>query len=386
MKFLPLLWSNLKRKKLRTAFTLLSILIAFVLFAYLAAIRMAFRMGIDVAGVDRLVAIHSVSLIQPLPFAYKARIAQTPGVKAVTHASWFGGVYQNPNRGFQAIGQFPVEPEEYFQMYPELLLPAEQMQAWLADRQGVVVGRSTAKRYGWKLGDTVPIQAPWPQMNGSRTWEFHVVGIYDVSTKGADDTQFLFRYDYYDESKAVQKGNVGWYIIRVTDPAQSAVIAKAIDQEFANSAAETETSTEKAFMQGFAKQVGDIGAIITGILTAVFLTMLLVAGNTMAQSVRERTSELAVLKTLGFTGRQVMTMVLAESTALAVLGGGAGLLLGWRLVARGDPTGGALPIFFLPATAWALGIALMLALGLVTGALPAARALNLKIVDALRRA
>ena len=386
MKFLPLLWANLKRKKLRTAFTLLSILIAFVLFAYLAAIRMAFRMGIDVAGVDRLVSIHKVSLILPLPYSYEARIAKIPGVKEVTHSSWFGATYQNPSTNFQNIGQYPVDPEAYLRMYPEIELPAEQKAAWMADRQGVVIGRALEKRYKWKIGDRIPLQAPWPQMNGSRVWEFNVAGIYDVNVKGADDTQFLFRHDYFDEARMVGKGNVGWYVVRVTDPARSAEVAQAIDKEFLNSPAETETSTEKAFMQGFAKQMGDIGAIITAILSAVFFTMLLVAGNTMSQSVRERTNELAVLKTLGFTGQRVMALVLAESTLLAVVGGGLGLLIGWRLVALGDPTNGALPIFFFPLSAALVGIALVFALGLVTGALPATKALKLRIVDALRRA
>lgn len=386
MKYLPLLWSNLGRRKVRTTFTLLSILIAFVLFGYLAAIRQAFSMGIDLVGVDRLVMIHKVSLIQPLPYAYMARIARLPGVEAVTHATWFGGIYQNPNTWFQGIAQLPVEPEEYLDMYPEFLVPAEQKKAWLADRTGALVGRATAERYGWKVGDVVPVQATfWRQKGGGKTWTFTVRGIYDTREKGQDNTQFLWHWDYFDEARFTGQGMVGWYIIRIADPQQAPAMVRKIDGLFANSSAETKTSTEKAFMQGFAKQIGDIGAILTAILTAVFFTMLLVAGNAMAQAVRERTNELAVLKTLGYRDGQVMALVLAESTLLALLGGGLGLALAWALVAQGDPTGGALPIFFIPVRALVLGVALVVAFGLVTGFLPAYNAMRLRIVEALRR-
>jgi putative ABC transport system permease protein len=386
MKYWPLLWSNLKRKKVRTIFTLLSILVAFVLFGYLAAVRMAFRMGIDVAGADRLVTTHKVSIIQPLPYAYMAKIAALPGVVSVTHASWFGGIYQNPNKYFQTIGQFPVVPEVYMPMYPEFRLPPEQMKAWLEDRNGAVVGRKTAERYGWKVGDRVPIQATiWRKKDGSSTWEFNIVGIYDGAKKGTDTTQFLFRYDLFDESRAFGQGTVGWYIERIADPEHAANVVKAIDSLFANSSAETKTATEKAFMQGFAKQVGDIGAIITGILTAVFFTMLLVAGNTMAQAVRERTNELAVLKTVGFDNRMVMVLVLVESCVVAMLGGGLGLALAWGLISLGDPTHGALPIFYFPSRDALIGVGFVLLLGLVTGAVPATQAMRLRIVDALRR-
>jgi len=385
MKYLHLLWSNLRRRKVRTIFTILSIVVAFVLFSYLAAIRTAFAFGIEVAGADRLLTIHKVSLIQPLPIAYMSQIAATEGVEEVTHASWFGAIYQDASKGFQGVSQFPVDPEAYLKMYPEFHLPKEQLQAWLADRQGAIVGRNTAERFDWKLGDRIPLQAAWPQKNGSRTWEFNLRGIYDSDKKGVDTTQFLFRYDFFDEARRVGGGNVGWYIIRVVDPGSADKVANRIDAMFENSSAETETSTEKAFMQSFAKQTGDIGAIITAILSAVFFTILLVAGNTMAQAVRERTAELAVLKTLGFSSPLVMALVLGESCLVAILGGSLGLAIGAWLVSLGDPTGGALPIFFIPGKLALLGAALVLLLGLATGALPATQALRLKIVDALRR-
>ena len=387
MKTWPILWSNLKRRKLRSLFTVASILIAFLLFGYLAAIRMAFSMGVDLAGADRMITTHKTSIIMPLPIAYRDRIARIPGVKMVTHNTWFGGIYQNPDRNFQNLFQSPVVPEEYFALYPEFKLPPEQMQAWLADREGAVVGRTTAERFGWKVGDRIPIQATiWKKKDGSGTWEFNLVGIYDGAEKGTDTSQFLFRYDNFDEGRWFGQGIVGWFVLRIADPERAPQIAAAIDREFANSPNETKTTTEKALAQGFAQQVGDIGKIITAILVAVFFTMLLVAGNTMAQAVRERTSEIAVLKTLGFTNGRVLRMVLAESCLLALVGGAAGLGLAALFVSKGDPTGGFLPIFYLPGRDVALGVALVAALGIATGLVPALGAMRLRIVDALRRA
>jgi putative ABC transport system permease protein len=387
VKFWPLVWSNLRRRKARTSFTLLSVVVAFVLFAYLAAVKVAFRAGVDVAGADRLFTTHKTSLIQPLPKAYQEQIARVPGVVAVTHASWFGGIYQNPNTGFQGVFQAPVEPEAYLAMYPEFLVPAPQRQAWLEDREGVLVGRKTAERYGWKVGDRVPVQGTiWRKKDGSKVWEFNVRGIYDGAEKGTDTTQFLFHYDYFDEARQFGEGIVGWYVVRIAEPTQAAEVGARIDAVFANSPNETKTVTEKALAQGFADQIGDIGAIIQWILAAVFFTLLLVAGNTMAQSVRERTAELAVLKTLGYSDGRVLALVLAESTFLAVLGGGLGLLLGSAAIAAGDPTGGFLPVFYFPERDVVLGVVFVALLGFVTGILPALQAKRLRIVEALRRA
>jgi putative ABC transport system permease protein len=383
MKFWPLVWSSLRRRKVRTFFTLLSVLVAFLLFGYLAAINMAFRLGIDVAGADRLVLRHKVSFSFLLPESYQARIESVEGVVDVAHASWFGGIYQDPKNFFP---QMAVEPERYLKLYPEFILPEEQKNAWFADRTGVVVGRATAARFGWKVGDKVPIQATiWRKQDGSSTWEFTVDGIYDGAEQATDTTQFLFHYDYFDEARAFAKGQVGWYIIRIDDPERAPEIVERIDSLFANSSYETKTSTEKAFMQSFAKQIGNIGAIIGAILSAVFFTILLVTGNTMMQSVRERTKDLAVLKTLGYSNRLVVILVLAESLVLAGLGGALGLGLAWLFIRQGDPTGGALPIFFFPPRDIALGVGFVLLLGLITGFFPAMRAMRLRVVDALRR-
>jgi putative ABC transport system permease protein len=271
-------------------------------------------------------------------------------------------------------------------IYPEYRLPADQMQAWLADRQGAIAGRALADRFGWKVGDRIPIQGTiWrPKSGTGDTWEFNLVGIYD-GDKGVDTTNFYFRYDYLDENRSFGEGLVGWYIVKIDDPSKSLEMADKFDAMFANSSAETKTTTEKGFVDSFAKQIGDIGSIMIAILAAVLFTILLVVANTMAQSVRERTSELAVLKTLGFSNGLILTLVLAESVCIAILGGVFGLALAWAIVQNGDPTNGLLPAFFLPSADVITGVWLMVALGLLAGLLPAIQAMRLRIVDALRR-
>jgi putative ABC transport system permease protein len=383
MRFLYLVWGNLMRKKLRTLLTLLSILVAFLLFGYLGAIRQGFSAGIDVAGVDRLIVRHKVSIIQLLPAAYEARIEQIEGVVDAVHQTWFGGIYQKPTNFF---AQMPVEPEEYLAMYPEFQLDDGERKAWLATRSGAVAGRGTAERFGWKVGDRIPINATiWTRQGGESTWEFDLVGIYDGAEKGTDNTQFLFRYDFFDESRQFGQGLVGWYTVRVADPDRAAEVAAAIDAEFANSPNETKAEPEGAFVQGFANQMGNIGFILMSIIGAVFFTILLVAGNTMAYAVRERTSELAVLKAVGFSDGAVLGLVLGESLLLTALGGGLGLGLAWLLVSAGDPTGGSLPMFYIPGRDLATGAALIVVMALVAGILPALQAGRLRIADALRR-
>jgi putative ABC transport system permease protein len=379
MKFLHLIWSNLQRRKLRTSLTLLSIVVAFGLFGLLSAIKQALVGGVELAGVDRLIVRHKVSIIQLLPESYQARMERIPGVVRAVHQTWFGGIYQEPKNYFM---QCPVVPEEFMAVFPEFILPPEQLKAWLQTRTGAVVGRNTADRFKWKIGDKVPIQSPiW----GSRTWEFDLVGIYEGVKKGTDTTSMFFRYDYFDESRTGAKGQVGWYTIQVKDPAQAAEVARRIDEEFENSPAETKSEPEGAFVQGWAKQIGNIALIVAAISGAVFFTILLVTGNTMSQAVRERTGELGVLKAIGFTNTQVLALVLAESCLLTVLGGVIGLGLAWMFIARGDPTGGMLPLFLFPTRDLLIGLGISLALGLVTGIFPARLAMRLRVADALRR-
>jgi len=383
MKYLPLVWRNLTRRKTRTIFTILSIVVAFVLFGVLAALNVAFSQGVELAGNDRLIIQHKVSLIQLLPESYQARLETTPGVVDVLHQTWFGGIYQKPSNFFM---QCPVVPDRLLKIYPEYLLPEDQKKAFLSDRTCAIVGRQTANRFGFKVGDRVPIQATiWRKKGGATNWEFNVCGIYDGDKKGMDTTSLFFNYEYFDEARQFGQGQVGWYVIRINDPAKAPEIAERIDAMFANSFAETKTTTEKAFLQAFAKQIGDIGLIIRGIVTAVFFTILLVAANTMAQSVRERTSELAVLKTLGFPDGLVLTLVLLESCAIAIIGGTIGLGLAWLFTQGGDPTNGMLPAFYLPTADLGRGALIALALGVVAGIMPGIQAMRLRIVDALRR-
>jgi len=383
MKYLPLLWRNLLRRKIRTLFTTLSIVVAFLLFGVLAALNLAFSAGVDVADMDRLMLTHKVSLIQPLPISYQARIESVPGVQDVMHQTYFGGIYQDPKNFFM---QSPVEPERWLRMFPEYTLPEDQKKRFIEDRSCAVVGRTTADRFGWKVGDRIPIQATiWTKRDGSRTWEFNICGIYEGTKRGVDTTWFVFHWDYFDEARQFARGQVGWYVIRIADPSQADAIIKRIDGMFANSEYETKTVPEKAFVQAFAQQIGDVGAIIRAIILAVFFTILLVAANTMAQSVRERTAELAVLKTLGFSDGLVLVLIMLESCAIAVVGGVIGLALAHLFTMGGDPTQGLFPAWYIPTADVIRGALLAIGLGVIAGAMPAVQAMRLRIVDALRR-
>lgn len=383
-RFLPLILANLRRRKLRTVFTLASISVAFLLYGLLAAVKNGFEAGVELAGADRLVTIHKVSLVQPLPKSYQAQIASVPGVALVTHSTWFGGRYQDQRNVLQT---YPVEPESYLAMYPEYIMPSDQRTRWFNDRTGLLVGRGIANSLGWKVGDRVPVKSDiYPREGGNYTWEFVVDGVFDNRDPSGDTNLMLFHYDYFDEARTIGKGTVGFYTERISDTNRTTQIASAIDALFTNSSAETKTGTEKAFVQGFAKQTGDIGAIVTSIGIAVFFTMLLVSGNTMAQAVRERTNELAVMKTLGFSDGRVLVLVLAESLLITLLGGVIGTLGAMFLVAK---TGAALSMylsaFILTGRALVVAGVLMVLLGLVSGVLPAARASRLRIAEALRR-
>jgi putative ABC transport system permease protein len=386
MKYFPLIWSNLKRKKVRTSLTILSVLVAFVLFGFLSSIKQALTGGVQMAGADRLVVRHKVSIIQLLPESYKARMERIPGVVIATHQTWFGGVYQDPKNFFM---QCPVIPEEFLDISPEIILPPDQRKAWVNTRTGAIVGRKTAEKFHWKIGDKIPIQSSiWSQANGSHTWEFDLVGIFDGKEKGTDTTPLFFRYDFFDEGRgggSYGKGMVGWYTIKIKDPSKAAEVALLVDKEFENSDAETKTEPEGAFVQAWASQIGNIALMVGAILGAVFFTILLVAGNTMSQAVRERAGELGVLKAIGFTNAQVVAFVLVESCLLSLLGGGLGLGLAWLVISRGDPTGGLLPFFFFPVRDVLIGFGLALALGLATGIFPALQTLRLRVADALRR-
>lgn len=384
MKFIAFIWSNLIRAPLRTVLTLASIAVAFVLFGYLCAVRQALGRPVGMPGSERLMVRHRISIAQLLPVRYGDRIRRIPGVAAVAHACWFGGVYQEPGNFFP---QMAVEPEAWLAAFPEIVLSDEARHRWLSTRTGVIAGRSTAERFGWRVGDRIPLQGTiWLREDGERTWEFELCGIYEGNKPTADTSQFLMRYDYFDESRAFKHGETGWFLVRIDNPARAGEIARRIDSEFANSSAETKTEPEGAFVQAFANQIGNITAMVAGILGAVFFTILLVTANTMAQSVRERTEEVGVLKALGFSNGTVLILVLAESCLMALAGGGFGLGVAWIFISRGDPTHGALPMFGLVAIHLLLGLCLVLLLGVLAGAVPAWDAMRLRVADALRRA
>jgi len=378
MKYRHLILANLLRKKIRTCLTAGSFAAALFLFGILAVVRGAFHQGLEVAGADRLVVVNTVSIIQPLPLSYRDRLLRMPGVTQVTFANWFGGVYQDERNFFP---QFAIDRETYRQMFPEFVIPDDQWQAFLADREGCIVGEGLAERFNWKLGDRVPIQGTiFPG-----TWEFNIRGIYRGKRAQDDATQFWLRWDYLDERTPFRKGFVGWYMVRIANPDDAVRVVKAIDQEFVNSPWETKTDTEKAFAASWLKQMGNIEFLISSIGGVVFFTLLLVTGNTMAIAVRERVRELAVLKAVGFSDRFILFLVMAETMVVAAVGGGIGLAVAKLFTLRGDPTRGLLPFFYLPPDTIVLGFALALAVGLMAGSLPALSAMRLRVADALRR-
>ena len=381
MKYRGLLFANLFRKKTRLVLTLGSFAVALFLFSLLALVKQAFSAGVDVAGVDRLVVINRTSIIQPLPVSYRDRILRIPGVKRVTYDNWFGGYYQDPKNVFS---QFAIDVENQREVFHELVVPDEQWQAFLKDRQGAIVGANTAKRFGWKIGQRIPIKGTiFPG-----TWEFNIDGIYAGDRPGEDTTQFWFHWDYlYERAKDIVNGTVGWYTVLIENPNDAVRIVKAIDDQFANSPFETHTDTEKAFATGFAKQLGNIGFLVIAIGTIVFFTLLLVTGNTMAISVRERTGELAVLKAVGYSDRFVMLLVLAEAMLIAAVGGGLGLLTaaGFAMLLAATPMHNFIPFANLSASVAFMGLGLTLLFGAASGFLPAVGGMRLRVIDALRR-
>lgn len=383
MKYLHLVWAALFRRKTRTFFTIASVLAAFLLFGLLDSVRTAFSQASEsVAGANRILTMSKISFTVSLPQSLLSRIQAVPGVKEVAYANWFGGIYQDPKNFFanEAVS------ENFFSVYSNFVVPPEQLAAFKATRTGAIVGEALAQKYGWKIGDKIPLQATiFPQKDGSNAWVFDLVGIYhveDPKEKNNEQAMF-FNWKYFDEARQFGNGAIGWYVEKVDDPANADRIANAIDAISANSDHETKTQSENSFTRSFVSQFADVGLIVAGIMSAVFFTLILLTGNTMAQAVRERIPELAILKTLGFSNPGVLALVLAESVLLVLLGGLAGIALAAVVVpAMSVHAGGLLPDTVRPNT-WALGIGLMLAIGLVVGVLPALRGMRLKIVDAL---
>jgi putative ABC transport system permease protein len=381
MKFSRIIWANLLRKKVRLLLTIGSFAVALFLFVFLAVVRDAFNRGADVAGADRLVVINRTSIINLMPLAHRDKILRIPGVKVITHNNWFGGTYIDEKNFFP---QFVIDPQAQREVFPEMIVPDDQWANFLKDRQGAVAGAKTAERFGWKIGDRIPIKTT---LYGGGSWEFNLDGIYHGKRPQDDETQFWFQWDYFEEKVPDRvKGQIGWYVLRVDNPDDSPRIAKAIDAEFANSPFETKTETESAFAANWVKQFGNIQFLIGSIGSVVFFTLLLVTGNTMAISVRERTSELAVFKAIGFSDRAVLFFVLAEALAIALFGGLLGMLGALILVpALGKALTGLLPSIVLAPSMLLFGLLLAIVVGFASGVIPGVSAMRLRVVNALRR-
>ncbi len=383
---LSLLWANLNRKRLRLILTIASIMVAFMLFTLVEALQYALTGGVQIAGQDRLMTVQKVSLINPLPRSYFSRIQAIDGVKSAISLNWFGGYYQQERN---QVFSYPIQNEAQLKdVYPEIVTPPDQYQDWLQQRDGALIGRALANTQHWKVGDVIPLRSSiWFKKDGSNTWNFKISGIFDVKDTG-DTSGLYFHYDYFNEA-GLQAGKdfIGWVVLRVNDPKILNDVAHNIDAMFANSDTETKTSSEKDFAQGFANQMGNIGKIVAVIVVAVFFTLLLVVANTMSQAIRERTNEIGVLKTLGFSKMQVTSLILAEAILMTIMGGCIGMLIGGAAV-KGIAHSLAqyLPMMAVPSYAYLLGFACMLLLGMLSGLLPCMQAWQLKITDALRRA
>jgi len=381
MKFRRLIFANLFRKKIRLTLTVGSFAIALVLFTFLAVVKSAFNRGVDIAGADRLIVVDRVGLMNLMPISYADKIAAIPGVKAVTHDHWFGGVYQDEKNFFP---QFVIDVENHRKVYPEFNVPDDQWNNFVKDRQGAIAGARLAERFHWKIGDRIPLKTT---LYGGATWEFNLDGIYHTDKPDGDQGQFWLQWKYFDETvPSVIKSTAGWYILKLDSPNDAVRVAKAIDEKFANSSHETKTETESAFAAGFAKQFGNIEFLILTIGSVVFFTLLLVTGNTMAISVRERISELGVLKAIGFTDRSVLFLVLSESLVIAFIGGVLGLLLAWAAIPGiSAALTGLLPPLLLSKPMLLLGLVFAVFVGAASGLLPGIGAMRMRVVNALRR-
>ena len=382
MKFIGLVFKSARRSKRRTLLTIISVALAVFLFATLRSVLDGFDAVSAASSSTRIVTIRSTSMIFPMPTSHADLIRSTPGVRDVTWANWFGGIYKDPKNFF---GQFAVDPESYLRMYPEVILTPEEKAAFLADRTGCIVGDGLAKKYGWQLGDRIVLQPGIP-VYGSLDYPFTIRGIYRAGSSAVDNQSMLFHWKYADE-RSSPKGQVGWVVTRVSDPEQATQVIAAIDQRFANSPYETKTETEQAFSAQFASMLGNLNLLLGSVVLAVVLSTLFVAGNTMAMSVRERTTEIAVMRTLGYPALTIFLLVVGEGLLVAVVGGAMGAALA-RAVVNAEflgLAGGFIPLFGVNNWNVVVGIGLSVFIGVVAAVIPATMASRLKIVDALRR-
>lgn len=380
MKYFGLIWAGLFRKKLRTLLTLLSLWSAFVLLGLLQAVNSLFSGGADFLGANRMITQAKTSFTQPLPIRMMPQIEAVPGVARVSHSQFFGGQYQEGGGFFP---QFAVNPQRLFDTYPEWTLSEDAKRSFVSTQDGAIVGKLLAEKYNWKVGDTIPLNSfIWTKADGSRTWEWKVVGIFDGrNSEWKKRTSLMYlNYGQFDEARNPRaKGLAGVFVVRMNDPNQSEKIASLIDEKFANSSDETKTQSEQEFQLGFARQLGDIGLIVNLITSAVFFSILFLTGVSMSQAVRERIPELAILKVLGFKDRTVMLLVLAEAFLLCFIGALTGMLSASFLTTTLPPE---FPIT-TDSQVWIVAGISVIVLSLLIGVPPALRALRIKIVDAL---
>jgi putative ABC transport system permease protein len=390
MKYLPYILKHLRRNWIRTSSTVLGMAVCIFLFCTLQTILMAIDYSLQSASAQRLWTRHAVSLVFQMPLSYKARIASVPGVRHVATANWFQGVYKDRKNFF---ANFAVDAEDYLAVYPELEIPPDQRAAFLADRRGALVGRGLAERFGWKVGDTIQLESDIPPYRIGRPFEFVIRAIYDIDRSknaGGDIMTMFFHLQYLYEATN-RRIQAGTYAIYIDDPDEATSIIKAIDALFANSDAQTKTETESAFTAGFISMAGNISFLLNAIGLAVSFTILLVTANTMSMAVRERRTEIAVLKTLGFPGAVVLALILAESLTIGVLGGSVGLLLGWASIQglQQAPMIGSILAFYpnvgLTPKVATLGMTVSLALGLAAGIVPAVSAYRSRVTEMLRQ-
>lgn len=378
MKYFRLVWAGLWRKKARTILTMLSIVVAFLLFGLLQGINQGFNDVVENLNVNRLYTSAKTNMVDGLPIAYESRIRSVPGVEHVSHWTYFGGYFREAKN---AIPAFATEPVGLFAIYKEIKIKPEYIEAMKRTRTGALVSDQLAQQYGWKIGDRIPLGTSiWTNKEGSNIWYFDIVGTFDTSEYGVGFPSFHINYDYYDEAKAFGRGIVHYYLVGISDPMQSTRIAKAIDAQFENSMYETRTQTESALAQASLKQIGDINFIVNAIVGAVLFTLLFLTANTMMQSVRERIPELAVLKTLGFSDGKVLALVLVEAFMLCLFAALLGLGIATLLFPALKVILGNMP---MPPSVIAMGVGIALVLALISGLPPAVRAQRLNIVDAL---
>jgi putative ABC transport system permease protein len=378
MKFFPLMWTGLWRKKARTIFTLLSIVIAFLLFGLLQGVNAwlnAFSAG---SNANRLYVVSRVSQVQPLPSAYLQQIEAVPGIRRATYIAGISGYYQEKSNSLLALA---TDVKAFFDLYPDWRIAPEQLAAMERTRAGAIVAAPLMRTFGWKIGDRIPLRTSVFKQDGSADWDFEIVGSYDVPSAPAEANRILVNYAYFDEARRLERGTAWAFVVAADDATRSAQICAAVDALFVNSADETVTQDEKAYVQGQLRELGDVSLMANAIVAAVLFTLLFLTGNTMMQSVRERTPELAILKTVGFSDRSVTVLVLIESVLLCVLAAALGLAAAAAVfpVAAALGIGGAA----LPFKVVALGLGIAVVLALASGLPPAWRAKRLVIVDAL---